>query len=1191
MKIRNLLFSFLSLQASVLTAGGFVDFVKKNLLPADVLSTPIPTIFEENKAQLDALEKELALFAHEDAPFNQAVTLCITQLKEQLSGVQHALKTEPTDEFLNSELALLHEHQQTCKDKLNTRNRIKNLLDEQATLIKGLLNDPALKEYRKELKVEAGKATYTFDDLRAITQLHQEKAKEIESLKAKDHDLQTEIVRTRQSLKNFEKLLKEPAAHIEKAEPIVSTQSAPILTDKQQNIIKALQEQLLNDKIQLLTLTLKELEYKKNSTTLRLFIAQEQFAVLEDLQRSIRQHMEIKEEEVNAAKESLNKKRQQIVAHKDEITQEIDLINQEYKQQEEKTENIRKLYSFSASSELADLSRTIKPTISSYTSFLEYAQARSALKALQLKKEFLEALAQLDDRKLLNEHITSSSKQSMYKIFSEKFDSERALQDEIKIYPLTDLKTESVTLAAKRRTTQEALDRQKQELELLNSIRSAIEEHKSSIFKGNIPAYTHCQELINATTTEIEQQIESITKLIGIYAEAANLVDSTTKQTQFIIDELREGEKWRRPGEAITLSGIKNIGPDIRLFFKEMRAYAKQFSFAALLSAFATNIKTEPAHSLLLAILMLIGIMCLMVLRKLLPYIALGLTKLSGEYSALHGLSLFFATITNWAHRYYWLLVLWLGSVAAIIYSCGQSCPFFMIFYVLSIPYLIYLAYTFVRYLRTANSAYGYLFFEESTQKEIFLIISALLYTTIGLFFFKQAFTLSGNYKSELPRILLASNFIILQLSLIFLIAKELVSIIPTKGTFWQWVHAYVERFYYVILAIIIAIIIMINPYVGFGNLLLYIFLRLIFTLAVLLLLFWIHTALRRFAATFFFHTEEENVRDRFPSARTWYSIFSVVLFLFIVAIGTILIAKIWHWPAMLARINDWASLKKLLDTPLLFAESQRPFTFLSLIEIVGFLFIGFIIAFAINRFVFGRIFDVLMVDAGAQSAISSVTRYTVVIIALIIGFQSVGLGALMWTLIATLAVGISWIMKDMLGDFLAYFIILVQRPIKIGDYIKLDEETFGVVRKITPRAVILRKRGALTLIVPNTQIISKPLINWNYKPGFIVMDDIELLISYKEDPVKIKAILLSALEANPYILKNPKPVVRLNELGEYGFKFIVRGFLSSNYTMDQWDIAGNLRIDLVEALRKNNISIAVPSRIFLMEDEEEKKK
>jgi len=105
---------------------------------------------------------------------------------------------------------------------------------------------------------------------------------------------------------------------------------------------------------------------------------------------------------------------------------------------------------------------------------------------------------------------------------------------------------------------------------------------------------------------------------------------------------------------------------------------------------------------------------------------------------------------------------------------------------------------------------------------------------------------------------------------------------------------------------------------------------------------------------------------------------------------------------------------------------------------------------------------------------------------------------------------------------------------------------------------------------------------NWNYVSGFVAVDDIFVNVLYKESPDRVIEVLREAIDAHPNILKSPKAIVRLHNLGEYSFTFLVRGYISSHYTLDKWNIASDLRLAIVRALRANKISLAVPVRIMV---------
>ena len=85
--------------------------------------------------------------------------------------------------------------------------------------------------------------------------------------------------------------------------------------------------------------------------------------------------------------------------------------------------------------------------------------------------------------------------------------------------------------------------------------------------------------------------------------------------------------------------------------------------------------------------------------------------------------------------------------------------------------------------------------------------------------------------------------------------------------------------------------------------------------------------------------------------------------------------------------------------------------------------------------------------------------------------------------------------------------------------------------------------------------------------------------------PMRVKELLLQAVESHPNVLKNPRPIIRLDDFAECGYLFMLRGYLSSVYTHEQWDIASDVRLIIIKKLRDNNIKIAVPVRL-LVEDQ-----
>jgi small-conductance mechanosensitive channel len=202
------------------------------------------------------------------------------------------------------------------------------------------------------------------------------------------------------------------------------------------------------------------------------------------------------------------------------------------------------------------------------------------------------------------------------------------------------------------------------------------------------------------------------------------------------------------------------------------------------------------------------------------------------------------------------------------------------------------------------------------------------------------------------------------------------------------------------------------------------------------------------------------------------------------------------------------------------------------------------------------------------------------VVIALLLGLQSAGLDGLA-TKLSFVIIALGFAIREPISDFFSYFIILVQRPVKIGDLIQIEPNVFGVVRHITPRATIVRHRNSLTLIVPNSHIITHVVRNWHYTRTFGAIRDIEIVLPFSVDPDRARLIMLDIVDKSNNILKNPTPIVWLAEFSEYGFKFTVRGFLAADKVIEIFDIESEIRLALVRGLRKEGIALATPIRLL----------
>ena len=267
-------------------------------------------------------------------------------------------------------------------------------------------------------------------------------------------------------------------------------------------------------------------------------------------------------------------------------------------------------------------------------------------------------------------------------------------------------------------------------------------------------------------------------------------------------------------------------------------------------------------------------------------------------------------------------------------------------------------------------------------------------------------------------------------------------------------------------------------------------------------------------------------------------------------------------------------------------AGKMESFRVLNLLYILFMSCVGIVLAYLFRKFVLRRVFDIQYVDPGIQNTVTIISRHVIIIAAVMIACIQSKLGSVVTYVSFVGLVTFGWSFKDLLTDFVAYFFILVQRPVKLGDYVMIDQDTKGVVRKISSRAVILRHKNAVNIVVPNSTVLKASIYNWNYTRGYIGLDDIIFTVPFKTNITLVREVCFKVMDEDGDVLKVPQPFVRLNEFGDKGYVFMIRGFVSAGNTLRQWDIASNIRFALVEKLGKEGIIIAGPSMKIFMEKE-----
>lgn len=230
-----------------------------------------------------------------------------------------------------------------------------------------------------------------------------------------------------------------------------------------------------------------------------------------------------------------------------------------------------------------------------------------------------------------------------------------------------------------------------------------------------------------------------------------------------------------------------------------------------------------------------------------------------------------------------------------------------------------------------------------------------------------------------------------------------------------------------------------------------------------------------------------------------------------------------------------------------------------------------------IKKWIIHRLLAKSNLDIGIRTTIGTMFRYLILVIGLMIIFQSAGIDLSTVTVLAgALGVGIGFGLQNITNNFISGLIILFERPIKVGDRIEVGEITGDVVN-ISMRATTVVTNDNISVIVPNSDFISSRVINWSHNDRNVRFS-VAVGVSYNEDPEKIKDILLAVADDNSAVLKNPEPDVVFIEFGDSSLNFNLRVW-TAELIQKPHILRSQLYFEIFKRFRNEGIEIPFPQR------------
>lgn len=177
----------------------------------------------------------------------------------------------------------------------------------------------------------------------------------------------------------------------------------------------------------------------------------------------------------------------------------------------------------------------------------------------------------------------------------------------------------------------------------------------------------------------------------------------------------------------------------------------------------------------------------------------------------------------------------------------------------------------------------------------------------------------------------------------------------------------------------------------------------------------------------------------------------------------------------------------------------------------------------------------------------------------------------------AGLAIGMA--LQGSLGNFAGGVLLMIFKPIKIGDLIEAQGE-LGVVKEIEIFTTKIITPTNKEVIIPNGALSNGNITN--YTTEGMLRVDLTIGVSYDADIKETKDVLMNVLTSNPKVLKDPAPSVNVVELADSSVNFAVRPFATVEH---YWDVYFGITEECKIALDKAGIEIPYPHAVEIQKE------
>jgi len=176
------------------------------------------------------------------------------------------------------------------------------------------------------------------------------------------------------------------------------------------------------------------------------------------------------------------------------------------------------------------------------------------------------------------------------------------------------------------------------------------------------------------------------------------------------------------------------------------------------------------------------------------------------------------------------------------------------------------------------------------------------------------------------------------------------------------------------------------------------------------------------------------------------------------------------------------------------------------------------------------------------------------------------------------IAIGVGFGAQNIINNFISGWILMWERPIRIGDFLEIDNVDKGKVESINTRSTRIRRVDGVHMLIPNSKLLENTVVNWTLRDNNM-RTSVSVGVAYGSPARKVADLIEQATKEQSLVKSEPLPIVIFEDFGDSALIFEVFFWVSAASGIDVRVVRSSVRFRIDELFKENDIVIAFPQR------------